>query len=120
MSNLYDRQDTHEPHDDLVCLVNGRVMQSIDERGNKGNSLMLTIETKGNFTKEKTSVKALSNGKVLIVTLVSELTNTPITRRLPLPWMINPYHVKASVQTDGIIAIRAPVVTDENKFPKFI
>ena len=117
---FYDRQDTHEPQDDLVCLVNGRVMQSIDERGNKGNSLMITIETKGNFIKEKTSVKALSNGKTLIVTLVSELTNTPITKRLPLPWMIHPYHVKASVQTDGILTIRAPIVTDEHKFPKFI
>ena len=117
---LYDRQDTHKPQDDLVCLVNGRVMQSIDERGNKRNSLILTIETKGNCIKEKTSVKALSNGKVIIVSLVSELTNTPITKRLPLPWMINPYHVKASVQTDGILTIRAPVVTDEHKFPKFI
>ena len=117
---LSDQQDTHVPQDDLVCLVNGRVMQSIDERGNKGNSLILTIETKGNFIKEKTSVKALSNGKVIIVSLVSELTNTPITKRLPLPWMINPYHVKASVQTDGILTIRAPVVTDEHKFPKLI
>ena len=104
------------PQNDSVN-INGRVIQSIDEQGNVGKSLLLTIETKGNFMKEKTSVKALSSGTALIVTLVPEVPLnskdeiiTPITERLPLPWTINPYHVKASVQKDGILIIRAPIV----------
>ena len=104
------------PQNDSVN-INGRVIQSIDEQGNVGQSLLLTIETKGNFIKEKTSVKALSSGTALIVTLVPKVPLnskdeiiTPITERLPLPWTINPYHVKASVQKDGILTIRAPIV----------
>jgi hypothetical protein len=103
--------------DDVVCNVDGRVIQTIDSQGHTCQRFLLNIETNSNFIREKTSVKSLSSGTALIVILVPKVSRHSqsepeniIAKTLPLPLTIDPFNVKASVQKSGVLTIVAPIV----------
>ena len=107
-----------------VCNVEGRIVLSIDSHGNRGRRLLVTIETKGNFDRSRTSVKCVSNGTALKICLQPDEAKTegekqqqqqqqspqPVIKHLPLPVTIDPFNVKARLHEDGTFILLAPVM----------
>lgn len=99
----------------LILHKEMKVMPCIDSKGCRRQTLRILIKSHEHCLKDRTSVKALSGGSSIVVTLHRKQNtecDSPLERhveKLLLPVIVDPYKIKAHLHKTGELEINAPL-----------
>ena len=125
--DLCDDRTNNDLISELVTCIDSESTSNTDPEGNTCRRLHMTFSVDDSCMNDKTSVKALSGGRAVIIQLYprdeknhlhllqpGDLEQNPTWRsldaKIQLPSKVDPYSVKARVHGDGILTISANVV----------